>query len=319
MAEWYRPQLAVLVDTPPAGDAWLHEIKFDGYRAGCELRAGTATLTSRNGIDLTRRFPAIARAAALLPATSARLDGEVVALLPNGHSSFSALHHWPPAVKPATPLTLAYMAFDAFEIDGVLLGPLPLVERKARLEALVARQPSAGVIRYSSHVTGSGPAFFANARQMGLEGVISKRADLPWRAGRSDGWRKAKCTRGQELVIGGYTDQVGAQSVLGSILVGWYDGDRLVYAGGVGTGWSVRDAIALRQQLERLVRKTPPFAHVPDAGALRTAHWVEPRLVAQVTFAEWTPDGMVRHAVFKGLRSDRAAEDVRREEASQLD
>ncbi|MGE3579225.1 MAG: non-homologous end-joining DNA ligase [Vicinamibacterales bacterium] len=319
MAEWYRPQLAVLVDTPPAGDAWLHEIKFDGYRAGCEIRSGTATLTSRNGVDLTRRFPAVARAAALLPVTSARLDGEVVALLPDGRSSFSALHHGSPASRTAPPVTLAYMAFDAFEIDGARLDGLPLAERKARLEALVARQPSAATIRYSSHVVGSGPAFFAQARQLGLEGVISKRADLPWRAGRSDAWRKAKCTRGQELVIGGFTDQVGTQSVLGSLLVGWYDGDALVYAGGVGTGWSVRDAIALRQQLERLVRKTPPFARVPDAAPVRTAHWVEPRLVAQVAFTEWTPDGMVRHAVFHGLRPDRAPEDVRREDASQLD
>jgi bifunctional non-homologous end joining protein LigD len=319
MAEWYRPQLAVLVDTPPAGDTWLHEIKFDGYLAGCEIRSGAATLTSRNGIDLTRRFPTIAKAAAALPVASARLDGEIVALLPNGHSSFSALHHWRPAIQPANPLTLAYMVFDLFEVDGVSLGALPLVDRKARLEALLARQATPGTIRYASHVTGNGPAFFASAKQMGLEGVMSKRADLPSRAGRSDAWRKAKCTRGQELVIGGYTDQVGTQSGLGSILVGCYDGDRLMYAGGVGTGWSVRDAIALRQQLERLVRKTPPFAAMPTQAVLRPVHWVEPRLVAQVTFAEWTPDGMVRHAVYKGLRPDRVPEEVRREDATQLD
>ncbi len=319
MAEWYRPQLVSLKPAPPAGDNWLHEIKFDGYRAGCEIRSGTATLTSRNGIDLTRRFPAVAKAAAQLPVTSARLDGELVALLPNGHCSFSALHHWPPPVKTATPLTLAYMAFDVFEIDGEALEALPLVERKARLEALVAGQSTPGTIRFSSHVIGNGQKFFDSVATMGCEGIVSKRVDLPHYAGRSDAWQKIKVEKGQELVIGGYTDQVGTQSVLGSLLVGCYDGGRLVYAGGVGTGWSVRDAIALRQKLERLVRKTPPFAQVPDATLLRTAHWVEPRLVADFRFTEWTPDGMVRHAVYKGLRSDRLPEDVRREDASQLD
>lgn len=319
MAEWYRPQLATLVESPPAGDSWVHEIKFDGYRAGCEIRSGSATLTSRNGVDLTRRFPTIARAAAQLPVTSARLDGEIVALLPDGHTSFSALHHWTPARKNSPPVTLAYMVFDVFELNGTPLDALPLVKRKAQLEALLGASGHTGTIRYSAHIIGNGAACFAEARRLGLEGVISKRADLPWRAGRSDAWRKAKCTRGQELVIGGYTDQVGTQSVLGSVLVGWYDGNTLVYAGGVGTGWSVREAIALRQQLERLLRKTSPFAQLPDPSIARTAHWVEPRLVADVAFTEWTPDGMVRHPVFKGLRTDRVAEDVRREDATQLD
>jgi len=319
MAEWYRPQLATLVEAPPAGDSWLHEIKFDGYRAGCEIRAGAATLTSRNGIDLTRRFPAVARAAAQLPVTSARLDGEIVALRPDGHSSFSALHHWPPATKPAVPLTLAYMVFDAFELNGTPLEALPLLKRKACLETLLSPQTPTATIRYSSHIIGNGAACFAEAQRLDLEGIISKRGDLPWRAGRSDAWRKVKCTHGQELVIGGYTDQVGGQAVLGSVLLGWYNGTSLVYAGGCGSGWSVREAIALRQQLERLVRRTSPFAELPDPSIARTARWVEPRLVANVTFAEWTPDGMVRHAVFKGLRADRVPFDVRREDATRLD
>lgn len=319
MAEWCRPQLATLVESTPTGDSWVHEIKFDGYRAGCEIRSGSATLTSRNGIDLTRRFPTIARAAAQLPITSARLDGEIVALLPDGHTSFSALHHWTPARKTNPPVTLAYMVFDVFEVDGTPLDGLPLVTRKARLETLLGASGHAGTIRYSAHIIGNGAACFAEARRMGLEGVICKRADLPWRAGRSDAWRKAKCTRGQELVIGGYTDQAGTPSVLGSVLVGWYDGEALVYTGGVGTGWSVREAIGLRQQLERLLRTTSPFAHLPDPSIARTAHWVEPRLVADVTFTEWTPEGMVRHPAFKGLRTDRAARDVRREDATQLD
>lgn len=318
MAEWYRPQLAVLVDGPPAGHSWLHEIKFDGYRAGCAVREGQATLTSRNGLDLTRRFPTIADAASRLPVRAAHLDGELVALLPDGRSSFHALQH---GGKPATAgkATLAYMVFDLLHLDGEDVSRRPLVERKAMLEALLARQEAGAALRYASHIVGQGPEFLAQARQLGLEGVVSKRGDAPARPGRSDDWRKTKCTRAQELVVGGYTQRAGSTSALGALLLGYYDGEALVYAGRVGTGWTAREADAIHAQLDRLPRKTSPFARPLDAALARTAHWVTPQLVAQVAFTEWTPDGMVRHPVYKGLRPDREAADVSREDAARLD
>lgn len=319
MAEWFRPQLAVLVDAPPAGDTWLHEIKFDGYRAGCAISADAVTLTSRNGVDLKPRFPSIVEAARRLPVRTAHLDGEVVALLPDGHTSFHALQHWRPGAPPPAGTTLAYMVFDALMLDGESLQPLPLVDRKARLAALLERHPTPGVLRYSSHIVGQGPAFFEQARHLGLEGVVSKRADLPYRPGRSDAWRKAKCTRSQEFVIGGFTDQTGTRAALGALLLGCYDGDALVFAGRVGTGWSDREAAVLRRDLETLATPVSPFSRPLDAALARTAHWVAPRLVAQVTFTEWTPDGLVRHPAFKGLRLDRDPADVRREDATRLD
>lgn len=314
MADWYRPQLASLVDVPPAGDQWLHEIKLDGYRAGCRIEDGRATLTSRNGIDLTRTFPAIARAAGRLPVREARLDGEIVALLPDGRSSFHALQRLRASSRgPAPQATLAFVAFDLLSLDGNSMAERPLRERKARLEALLAAHPSPS-LRYSAHVAGQGPAFFAQARTLGLEGVVSKRADLPYRPGRSDGWRKAKCTRSQEFVVGGFTGRAGTTSGLGALLLGVYEGGRLVYAGRVGTGWSARDGETLRARLDRLARKTSPFVPPPAGPLARVAQWVTPGLVAQVAFTEWTPDGMVRHPSFLGLRSDRAPAEVRREE-----
>ena len=259
MAEWYRPQLAVLVDAPPAGHAWLHEIKFDGYRAGCAVHDGQATLTSRNGLDLTRRFPAIAEAAARLPVGTAHLDGELVALLPDGRSSFHALQHGGKASSAGT-TTLAYMAFDLLQLDGEDVSRRPLVERKAMLEALLARQAGGSTIRYASHIVGQGPEFLVHARQLGLEGVVSKRHDAPARAGRSDDWRKTKCTRAQELIVGGFTHRAGSTSALGALLLGYYDGEALVYAGRVGTGWTAREADAIHAQLDRLARKTSPFS-----------------------------------------------------------
>ncbi len=314
MAEWYRPQLASLVDVPPAGDQWLHEIKFDGYRAGCRIADGQVTLTSRNGIDLTRTFPAIARAGRQIPAREARIDGEIVALLPDGRSSFHALQHLRSSSRdPGPTAALVYMAFDLLSLDGRSLISQPLAERKARLEGLLAAAP-VPAIRYSTHVVGQGPAFYEQARQLALEGVVSKRVDLPYRPGRSDSWRKAKCVRAQEFVVGGFTDRAGTSDGLGALLLGCYDGAGLVYAGRVGTGWSARESEALRARLERLARKSCPFTPAPAGALARSAHWVTPSLVAQVAFTEWTPDGMVRHPTYHGLRTDRAPADIQREE-----
>jgi bifunctional non-homologous end joining protein LigD len=305
----YAPQLATLVRTPPSGPEWLHEIKYDGYRIGGIVRDGRATLVSRTGRDWTEAFPDVAAALAALPTRDAMLDGEVAAVLPDGRTSFQALQH---ARADAT-RPLVYFAFDLLRLEGESIGALPLEARKAKLRDLLGRGTSPH-LRYADHVEGHGGAFFARACRMGLEGIISKQRHQPYRPGRHPGWTKTKCVRRQELVIGGYTDPEGTRAGLGALLVGWYDGDRLTFAGKVGTGFTQRGALELRQQLERLARTSSPFDPPPPRAIARAAHWVTPSLVCEVAFTEWTGDGMIRHPSFQGLRADKAPRDVRRED-----
>jgi len=328
-------QLATLVDQPPEGPEWVHEQKFDGYRILAEVdhtpdaprsggkadrapapgdlaslvERGKLRLLSRRFKDWTAEFPTVAAAVADLPVERALLDGEVAAVLPSGITSFQALHD----ARAAG--TLAYFVFDLLALDGEDLTPLPLDERKARLEKLLARaRDKAGVIRYSDHVTGSGAEFFALACKRGLEGIISKRRDQPYRPGRGTAWVKTKCLLRQELVIGGFTDPERSRVGFGALLVGYYDGDELRYAGKVGTGYSHATLLELRAQLGALERAASPFSPEPPrafTGASR--HWVAPELVAEVAFLEWTGDGRLRHPSFLGLRRDKSPRDVVRE------
>jgi bifunctional non-homologous end joining protein LigD len=300
-----EPQLATLVKAAPEGERWLHELKFDGYRILARLERGAVRLASRNGNDWTARLPTIRDAIAALPARAALLDGEAAVLMPDGTTRFQAMQH------AAATGGLRYFAFDLVHLDGVD----PLEERKAALAALLARA-DAGVLVYSDHVVGRGPAFFRSACQRGLEGIISKRRDAPYASGRGEAWVKTKCVKRQELVIGGYTLARGAASsgdgALGALLVGHHEGGTLIYAGKVGTGFQ-RSATALYARLRRLARATSPFVgKVPGAGAAR---WVTPSLVCEVEFIEWTADGRLRHPSFKGLREDKRAKDVVRERA----
>ena len=302
-------QLATLVDRPPEGPDWVHEQKFDGYRIVADLDGGKVRLLSRRFKDWTPEFPTVASAVAALPVKRAVLDGEVAAVLPSGITSFQALHD----ARAAG--TLVYFVFDLLALDGEDLTPLPLDERKARLEKLVGhRRGEPGVIRYSDHVTGSGAEFFALACERGLEGIISKRRDQPYRPGRGTMWVKTKCLLRQELVIGGFTDPERSRVGFGALLVGYYDGDHLRYAGKVGTGYSHATLRELRAQLGSLERPASPFSPEPPrawTGASR--HWVAPELVAEVAFLEWTADGRLRHPSFQGLRRDKSPRDVVRE------
>lgn len=306
----YRPQLATLVRAAPEGAGWLHETKYDGYRIGCAVQGGAATLWSRSGKDWSAAFPEVVGAAVDLPVRAALLDGEVAAVLPDGRTSFQALQN----AAGGGRRDLRYFVFDLLFLDGEDVCALPLRERKARLEALLARAPSP-ILRYAEHLDGGGAAVLREACRLGLEGIVSKRADDRHREGRSPGWVKAKCVARQELVIGGFTDPEGAREGLGALLVGHREGGRLRFAGKVGTGFTRASARALRARLEPLARATPPF-DPPPAGWLRThAHWVEPALVAEVAFTEWTADGKIRHPSFQGLREDKAAGEVVREAA----
>lgn len=308
----YRPQLAILVATPPDGDEWVHEIKLDGYRIGCRLRAGRATLISRNGKDWTVSFPDITAAAAALPITDGLLDGEVCIVLPDGRTSFQMLQN---AFSGGTAGgTLVYFVFDLLRLDGERLQALPLVERKARLRKLIGRRKT-GRVRYAEHLEGDGRAFFNQACRLGLEGIISKRASEPYRPGRHGDWLKTKCVLEQEFVVGGFTDPEGSRAGIGALLIGYYEGGSLVFSGKVGTGFSHKVAVDLRRKLEAIALKTCPFDPPPERPIAKAAHWVKPKLVCQVVFTEWTGDGKIRHPSFQGLRSDKKPAEVTRERA----
>jgi len=306
----FRPQLATLVKEPPSGDGWIHEIKYDGYRIGCLSRGGRVTLISRNGKDWTHAFPEIEEAARRVGLRDALLDGEVAVVLPDGRTSFQALQN--AASGDASRGTLVYFAFDLLRLDGKNLGSLPLEERKELLRKLIGRRKT-GRIRYAEHVEGRGVEFFQQACRMGLEGIISKRRDQPYREGRHSDWVKTKCTLRQEFVIGGFTDPQGMRAGLGALIIGYYDHGRLVCAGKVGTGFTHKMALDLRRRLDALEQKTCPFDPPPPRKISRNAHWVKPVLVSKVEFTEWTSDGSIRHPSFQGLRTDKKPHEVVRE------
>jgi bifunctional non-homologous end joining protein LigD len=305
----YVPQLATLVDRPPSGDEWLHEIKYDGYRIGARIHKGRVSLFTRNGNDWTASFPEIAHAIEKLGLDDALIDGEAAVVLPDGRTSFQSLQNTGDA---ATRGTLVYFVFDLLRLPGAKMEALPLEERKARLKALVGGRKT-GRIRFSEHIEGNGDAFFERACRAGLEGIVSKRRDQPHRGGRHGGWVKTKCVKRQEFVIGGFTDPEGMRVGLGALLIGYYEGDRLVFSGKVGTGFTQKLALDLRVKLNRIEQKVSPFTPAPPGALGRNAHWVKPDLVGEVVFTEWTADGKIRHPSFQGLRADKKPKEVTRE------
>jgi bifunctional non-homologous end joining protein LigD len=294
-----RPMLATLVERPFDDPQWFFEVKWDGYRAIASIEAtGTVTLTSRNGLDLLARFPDLTGI------------GAVCVLDERGRSSFQALQgamKAPRAKRPA----LTYVAFDLLYADGRDLRALPLEERKAKLAALVI--PDHGVL-YSQHIEAKGTAFFELAKRERLEGIIGKRRDAPYRATRSREWVKIKARHEEEFVIGGWTEPKGSRAGFGALLLGVYDGDALVYAGSVGTGFDGTSLDDIGAELRRRAVDASPFAAVLPRMK-PPPHFVTPGLVAQVAFAEWTDDGLLRQPVFLGLRIDKPAREVARERA----
>ena len=305
--------LATLVDEPPEGDEWLHEIKFDGYRILARVAGEDVTLLTRNGLDWTARFPTLAAELAKLGVGGALLDGEVVAFGPDGVSDFGALQK---ALSESDDARLNYMVFDLLYADGVDTRQLPLAERKARLDDLLGAGRAGGsrLIRVSEHVAGHGAAFHAEACRLGLEGVVSKRADSTYAGRRSRSWLKSKCGRRQEFVVGGYTDPSGSRPGFGALLLGVHDdAGGLRYAGKVGSGFSDDVLERLATRFRALARTSSPFAGPVKE---RAAHWVTPKLVVEVAFSGWTADGRLRQPVFKGVREDKAPGSVRRETAA---
>lgn len=303
------PQLATLVDAVPGGNGWLHEVKYDGYRCLLGVSGTDARVYTRSGLDWTDKFPGIAQAAAALDLPPALIDGEIVALDAQGNPGFSALQ----AAIKAGGHGLSLFAFDLLSLDGADLTKQPNIERKAKLAALLGAVPKDSPIHYAEHVLGAGEQLFDALCGAGQEGIVSKRADAPYRGARTKNWLKIKCTRRQEFVIVGWLASTTARRALRSLLLGVRDGDGLRYAGKVGTGFDAEAEEMLLTKLGRLARKTAPV-DAPRA-AVRGAKWVTPSLVAEIAFAEFTADGVVRHASFLGLRDDKPASDVTLERA----
>lgn len=311
-----RPELATLVDRVPDGPEWLHEIKYDGYRMLCHVEGGHARMYTRNGNDMTRRMAAVAQAVETLSGFGdAWLDGEVVALQADGRTNFSALQA---ALSDERDEDLVYYVFDLPYANSRDFTGTPLIERKQRLAALL-RVAKNRRVRYSDHVQGNGPGFYQQAVDFGLEGVVSKRADSPYRSGRGRDWLKIKSRLRQEFVVGGYSEPGGTRRGFGALLLGVYDdAGELRYVGRAGTGFDAATLEQLRKRLEPLTVSEPPFAGTLPREARKGAHWAKPETVVDVEFAGWTADGNVRHASFQGVREDKPPRDVVREVAQSV-
>jgi bifunctional non-homologous end joining protein LigD len=292
------PMKAVLTAERPAGEEWVFERKLDGIRCLAVKDGGRTRLYSRNELSLNDRYASLAAALDADPADRLVVDGEAVAFV-RGRDRFGAGERG----------ELFYYVFDVLFATGRDVRPLPLEERRAVLEGVLRwRDP----LRMTEQLTGDGAALLADACDEGWEGLIAKRLGTPYVSTRSRDWLKLKCTRAQELVIGGFTAPRGSRTDLGALLVGHFEGDRLRYAGKVGTGFTRVTLRELAERLAPLAREASPFE--PEKGIPRAATWVEPELVAQIAFMEWTPDGRLRHPSFLGLRDDKPAREVTREE-----
>ncbi len=307
--------LATLDERAPSDKGWLFEIKFDGVRVLAARRGEQVELYGRSGQLITGRYPDLVRALLALPVEHFVIDGEIVALDERGRPSFQRLQPRMALTDPreieaaAARVPVEGVFFDCLALDGHDLRRLPLAQRKDCLRLLV---PPLGPVHYVDHVLEHGPAFLEAANEQRLEGIVAKKAASSYAGGRSRDWIKVKCQRRQEFVIGGYTDPQGSRGHFGALHIGVYDGARLVYVSKVGTGFDQAGLKSLWEKLQPLARATPPF----DTGAIpkgKSHHWVEPRLVCEVRFSDWTNDGGIRHPTFIALRSDKRPEECRRE------
>lgn len=302
------PQLATLVDTPPVGKQWLHEIKFDGYRLIAFKKNGKTRLFTRNQHDWTHKFKSVAEAINKLPIKDIILDGEVVVLDDNQHSNFQLLQN---ALKENEEVNFIFYVFDLLYYDKYNLTSLPLIERKKVLQRFIP-DSDGPVLRYSDHVIGSGKKIFNESCKLALEGIVSKDCQSTYLQKRTKNWLKVKCVKRQEFVIGGFTKPQNSRKFFGALLLGTYNKRKeLVYNGNVGTGFTESSLKSLHALLEKNISSANPFTTKPPV--INKVTWVKPVLVAEVEFTEWTKDGSLRHPSFKGLRSDKSAKLITKE------
>lgn len=304
-----EPTLATLAPKPPSGQRWIHEIKFDGYRLLARVEAGRVKLLTRTGLDWTKKFGKdIVAALSTLPVGTALIDGEVVVETSAGASDFSALQADLSAKRSDR---FTFYAFDLLYADGYDLTNVALLARKNALEVMLSG--TAGLVRYSQHFKDDGELVLRHACRLSLEGVVSKVADAPHRSGRGKNWIKSKCSARQEFVVAGYVPSTTSRKAIGSLVLGVYEGDRLVHVGRVGTGFTADVAVDLFRRLDRLKTPDSPFAERLSAEEARLVRFVRPQFVAEVEFRAWTGDGNLRHASFRGIREDKEAREIVRE------
>jgi bifunctional non-homologous end joining protein LigD len=319
-----EPMKARLVDHPQPGD-WIYEIKFDGYRALAFKQGQDVQLLSRNENSFNERFPDVVDSVAAIKADDAIIDGEIVALNPEGRSSFQLLQAYELAEEHPP---LFYYVFDLLRLNGKDLTKQPVGERKALLEKLVGK--NAGIMKFSPSMEGDVKDLLKQAQRLGLEGLIGKRAGSKYEPGlRSGNWIKLKLSQEQEMVIGGYTPPAGSRKYFGALLLGYYENKKLVFAGKVGTGFNDKLLRDLHKRFQGIAASGCPFSNLPEKrtarygqsltpGEMKKCHWLEPKLVCQIKFAEWTQDGKLRQPVFLGIREDKSAAEVIREKPSDV-
>ena len=310
MPGFVEPMLAALAKTPPGGDRWLHEVKFDGYRLQAQIEDGRVTLWTRSGLDWTEKFAGpVLDALHGLPARNVLLDGELVVENASGVSEFSLLQA---DLSEGRRDRFVYYPFDCLYLDGYDLREAALIRRKEALSRLVG--PGGGAVRFSTHFEEDGRLVLQRACALGLEGIISKVSRSAYASGRGKSWIKCKCSSRQEFVIAGYVPSTTGRKAVGSLSLGVYEGDKLRYAGRVGTGFSSEVAEALYTRLEAMRVPSSPFAARLSANEARHVRYVRPELAAEVDFRGWTADGLVRQASFQGLRDDKPAREIVREQ-----